>query len=480
MASDLSHKSQDAPVFGSTEPRIFTRKGAGRSRGPALVAWAAEAGIELLPWQMWLLDYALMRRSNRWIRRTVLALAARQNGKTRLTTVRVLGGMVLWGEEVIGAAQNRDVALESWSEAYEAAEELGLEPWDVHRTNGRESFRIGRTARYKVTASNRSAGRGLHGDLVVLDELREATDWKAYAALEKTRRARPDSQFWSISNEGDMSSIVLRTLAAQGETWKDDPTSPLGFYSWSAAPELERHDPRGWVQANPALGYLFPLDTIEQELRTDPPEVFETEVLCRPVMVLRPYLPEGAWAACQERRQPLPEAAGSVCLGVAAGPELRHATICVAWRRPDGRLGVDVAAALDEADGPVLGRLAGRLQELLERWRPPVVAAAAKSPLEASVGRLVPPGTEVMGVGVAETQRASASFYEAVTTRQLIHMGDPTLDAGLAVASADRPGDTPTRRSAASDIDAAQAAILACHALTSRPAPVRSPSWSAF
>jgi phage terminase large subunit-like protein len=477
MLTDLSQSGQ---IYGSTAPRIFTRKGPGRSRGPQLVAWATNAGIELLPWQVWLLEHALQRRANRWLRRTILALAARQNGKTRLTTVRVLGGMALWDEEVIGAAQNRDVALESWQEAYEAAEELGLEPWDVHRTNGRESFRIGRKARYKVTASNRSAGRGLHGDLVVLDELREATDWKAYAALEKTRRARPDSQFWSISNEGDMSSIVLRTLAAQGETWKDDPTSPLGFYSWSAAPELERHDPRGWVQANPALGYLFPLDTIEQELRTDPPEVFETEVLCRPVMVLRPYLPEGAWAACQERRQPLPETPGLVCMGVDAGPELRHASICVAWRRPDGRLGVDVAAAFDEAEGAILGRLPARLAELLERWRPPVVAVCARMPLEAAVRRLVPAGTEAIGVGIADLQRASAAFYEAVTSRQLIHMGDPSLDAALAVCSAERPGDTPDRRSKASDIDAARAAILAHYQAATRPAAVKAASWSAY
>jgi phage terminase large subunit-like protein len=349
----------------------------------------------------------------------------------------------------------------------------------VHRTNGRESFRIGEKARYKVTASNRSAGRGLHGDLVVLDELREATDWKAYAALEKTRRARPDSQFWSISNEGDMSSIVLRTLAAQGEAWKADPASPIGFYSWSAAPDYERTDPRGWVQANPGLGHLFPLETIEAELRSDPPEVFETEVLCRPVMVLRPYLPEGAWAACLERRQPLPETPGVVCLGVDAGPELRHATICVAWARPDGRLGVDVAAALDEAEGAVLGRLAARLQQLLERWQPPVVAVSARTAAEATVMRLVPPGTEAVPIGLADLQRASAAFYEAVISRQLVHMGDPVLDGAMAVCTADAPGQTPSRRSQASDIDPARAAVLAAFEAGRRPAATPAATWTA-
>ena len=206
MPSQITRNTQKPQIYGSTTPRVGTRRSRGQSKGTSLVRFAKQTlGMQLMPWQEWLLVSACQCRNDRWLRRTVLALAARQNGKTKLTTTRVLGGMCLWQEEVIGAAQNRDVALESWTEALEAALEAGLEPYDIHHQNGRESFRIGPKARYKVTASTRSAGRGLHGDLVVLDELREATDWRAYAALEKTRRARPNSQFWSISNEGDMS-----------------------------------------------------------------------------------------------------------------------------------------------------------------------------------------------------------------------------------------------------------------------------------
>ena len=467
-------------IKGSTEPRVATRRAKGQSKGTSLVSFAGKVlGIDLMPWQKWLLTSACQCRNDKWLRRTVLALAARQNGKTKLTTTRVLGGMCLWQEEVIGAAQNRDVALESWTEALEVAVESGLEPWDVHHQNGRESFRIGPKARYKVTASNRSAGRGLHGDLVVLDELREATDWRAYAALEKTRRARPNSQFWSISNEGDLSSIVLRTLAGQGETWKDDPASPIGFYSWSADPEYERADPRGWVQANPALGYLIDIETLEAELRTDPPDVFETEVLCRPVMVMHPYLPEGSWAACLERRQTWPDQPGSVMLGVDAGPELRHGSISVAWQRTDGKVGVDVADTWDESEGAILPRLSVRLEALIERWKPPVVVVAAKTPAEATVKRAVAGRAEVVVMGIADLQRASAAFYVAVTGRQLLHAGNPMLDAALALCSADVPGGIPDRRAKTSDIDAARAAIMAMHQATTKEVK-RVVSWSAF
>ena len=480
MPTQLARNSQPAPIYGSTTPRVHTRRARGQSKGTALVRFARTMlNIDLMPWQEWLLVSACQCRNDKWLRRTVLALAARQNGKTKLTTTRVLGGMCLWQEEVIGAAQNRDVALESWTEALEVAIEAGLEPYDVHHQNGRESFRIGPKARYKVTASTRSAGRGLHGDLVVLDELREATDWRAYAALEKTRRARPNSQFWSISNEGDMSSIVLRTLSGQGETWKDDPASPIGFYSWSADPEFERADPRGWVQANPALGYLIDLDTLEAELRTDPPDVFETEVLCRPVMVMHPYLPEGAWEGCVERRQLVPGSPGSVMLAVDAGPELRHASIAVAWQRPDGKTGVDVAEVFDESEGAILPRLAARLDQLVERWRPPFVAVAAKTPAEAATKRTVASRAEVVVVGIADLQRASAAFYEAVVGRQLLHAGNPALDSSLALSSSDVPGGIPERRAKTADVDGTRAAVLAAHLATTRKAS-KVASWSAY
>lgn len=480
MVTQQGRSTQKLTVYGSTEPRVMTRRARGQSKGTALVKFAQSTlGMDLLPWQKWLLVSALQCKGNRWLRRTVLALAARQNGKTKVTTTRVLGGMCLWQEEVIGAAQNRDVALESWTEALEVAHEAGLEPWDIHHQNGNESFRIGPKSRYKVTASTRSAGRGLHGDLVVLDELREATDWRAYAALEKTRRARPNSQFWSISNEGDMSSIVLRTLAGQGETWKDDPASPIGFYSWSADPEFERADPRGWVQANPALGYLIDLETLEAELRTDPPDVFETEVLCRPVMVMHPYLPEGTWEGCLERRQLVPDSPGSVVLAVDAGPELRHASIAVAWLRPDGKTGVDVAEVFDESEGAVLPRLVTRLDALMGRWKPPVVAVAAKTPAEAATKRCVGSRAEVVVVGIADLQRASAAFFEAAVGRQLLHAGNPALDAALSLSSADVPGGVPERRAKTADVGAARAAVMACHVATTK-APAKAITWSAY
>ena len=107
------------------------------------------------------------------------------------------------------------------------------------------------------------------------------------------------SQVWAISNEGDEGSIVLSSIAEQGRSHAETGIpSDLSWFEWSAEPDRARTDPVAWQQSNPALGYLVSADTIRSEAELDDPIVFETEVLCRRVVSLRPWLPPGVWEAC--------------------------------------------------------------------------------------------------------------------------------------------------------------------------------------
>ena len=366
-------------VTGSTRPRIATVRPKGRSEGAAFVRFAKDVlNLEPLAWQAWVLRAALVRARGRWASRTVGVMVARQQGKTTLAAIRALAGMVLLGEDVIGAAQNRDIALEAWREALFLADDAGLGIHSVARTNGREEFWIGRS-RYKIVSSTRRGGRGLHADLVILDEVREFRDWDGWAALEKTRRARPSSQVWAISTEGDDGSVVLNSLADRGRVAADmRAVTDAAWFEWSAPLEAARSDPRGWAAANPELGGLIPFDTVASEALADTPEVFETEVLCRRVATLRPWLPEGAWAACGDPAASVPDGA-EVVFAVHAGVELRHGSVAVGWRRPDGRTHVESVAGYGEADGPVLVRAGVRLRELVDRWAPMAVVVVKGS-----------------------------------------------------------------------------------------------------
>ena len=464
-------------VFGATLPRVATRLPVGVSRGDELVSFAADKlKLELLPWQQWVLRAACVQFDGRWQSRTIGVLVARQNGKTRLATVRALGGMYLWGESVIAASQNRDVALDPWRDALELAEDADLGVHDVYRTNGRESFSVGK-GRYKVVSATRRGGRGLSADVVICDETREYRDWDAFAALDKTRRARPTSQLWAISNEGDEGSVVLNALAEQGRAAAlSQDVTDLAWFEYSAAGGLARTDVEAWRQSNPALGFLIPVETVASEARHDDPEVFETEVLCRRVVSLHPWLPAGSWDACGDFVRVTDDA--DVVFALDAGPELRHATIGVAWLRGDGVTHVEAVDSFDSSDGDVLKQAAERLCELVERWQPRAVLVVARSTSEAAALRSAgSSGTPVVSVSGADVVRAANAFHEAVLSRTLVHPHDPMTAAHVANVTCE---GVLRRRSVRSDIDAAVALVLARHGAASQIQRVVSQDWVAF
>ncbi len=125
---------------------------------------------------------------------------------------------------------------------------------------------------------------------------------------------------------GDSSSVVLRYLRAQAHRelgWPDGEYQevlgdlpaeleelegagdfPVGWFEWSASPHAHRTDRGAWCQANPSLNHteITPDCVTERALvhalRTDPPHVFETEILCRWSSAgdVGPW-PEGSWSA---------------------------------------------------------------------------------------------------------------------------------------------------------------------------------------
>lgn len=465
--------------MGSPTPRIVTRRPEGPSQGLAVIAFAADVlGIDLMPWQKYALEHGLVRHEDRWASRTVAIMVGRQNGKTMLTAVRALAGMSLWGEEVLAASQNRDVALDAWNVALELAEDAGLQVHSISRTNGREAFHIGR-ARYKVVSSTRRGGRGLSADLVIMDEVREYRDWSGWAALEKTRRARISSQVWAISNEGDDGSIVLCSLAEMGRTAaKTGAQTDAAWLEWSAPPDAMRSDPKGWAAANPAMGHLIPASTIASESRIDDPEVFETEVLCRRVASLRPWLAPGLWEATADPNVNAPRDGSAVVFALDAGPELRHATIAVAHRREDGRTFVEAVDGYQASDGEVLPRAAVRLGELVDRWRPGAVLVCDRSQAQAAARRVLEAtDCTVVALNGADQVRAASAFHEAVVARSVVHTGDRMTGAHLGSLTAD---GVLRRRSAGSDVDAAIAVVLAAWGASNATARPVVQDWVAF
>ena len=171
--------------YGSEKPRVFTPPLRPLTRetslGFAVIVFAEDVlGITLRPWQEWFLIHALELREDGGLRfRTVVLSVARQNGKSTLSQVLALWAMYVRGSAlVIGTAQNLDISEEVWDGAVDLAEgvdELAemIAPNGVKRSNGKKALVLESGERYRVQPATRRGGRGLSGDLIMLDERSE-------------------------------------------------------------------------------------------------------------------------------------------------------------------------------------------------------------------------------------------------------------------------------------------------------------------
>jgi len=368
-------------VLGKTEPRLFTpplpencdatgELKRSRTHGHAAIAFAERMlHMLLFPWQRWLLIHALELVPNPngpgdvYRFRTVIVMVARQNGKTTVEVVLALWHIyALESGTVIGTAQDLANAERAWRDAVALAEnddELAeLIPADGVYLGHPKVFMLENGCEYRVAAASRRGARGFPGDLILLDELREHQNWDSWASVTNTMNARPKAQAWAFSNAGDALSIVLRYLRALAHRdlgWPDgdddaellsgegsledifagmDPAElpegwdelTTGFFEWSAPPNAKRTDMEALSQSNPSMNHteiseMCPTTrTLVAHMRSDPPLLYDMEVMCRfvPMAEGGPF-PEGAWAdTTNPEAKPVPKTNRAVCVEVSS------------------------------------------------------------------------------------------------------------------------------------------------------------------
>lgn len=205
--------------------------------------------------------------------------------------------------------------------------------------NGQEIIRTRGGGIYRIVAPTSGGARGSANDLVIVDEVREFTDWEFVGAARATLTASPNPQILYLSNAGDEGSVVLNALRARAEA---DPG--LAYLEWSAHPELEASDRAGWAQANPALGLTVREDFLEAQFRLysleERLDIFETEHLCRWVRVVgRRVVGDISW---DRARVSTLEAPARPVLGVAVSPT--RASAVIAWLASDNSIALTIAA----------------------------------------------------------------------------------------------------------------------------------------
>lgn len=472
--------------YGSETPRIWTPPlrplTPETSLGFAAIEFAEEVcHITLFPWQKWLLIHALELAPDLTVStmnergpldplfrfRRIVVLVARQNGKSTLSQVLSLFFLYVLGTPLIlGTAQDLDTAEEVWDGAVdiiEDNEELAALADKPVRVNGKKAIRLYSGERYKVKAANRKAGRGLSGDLILLDELREHQTWEAWAAITKTTMARPAAQIWALSNAGDATSVVLRYLRKRahaelgdpdGINRADDPSQLLptegemhgaetvveaeedagtiGLFEWSAPPGCEVTDLDGLAMANPSMNYAISEAVLLADARSDPEWVFRTECLCQwSDGSLEGLFPSGTW---EEQADELSKIApGEDIIGcLTVSWDRSRSYIAIAGKRADGRTHIGVVASRAGTDWVA--------EWLQSKEAPPMrtlVIQARGAPESSLIEELQRYRIPITTWGGADLAKAHGTFYDSVSRGgegSLRHRQQPLLEVAVATA----------------------------------------------
>ena len=418
---------------------------------------------------------------------------ARQNGKSTLSWVIDLWFLYVRGVGlVLGTAQDLDVAEEIWSMAVDAATDeennpdLADEVAKVIDTNGKKALVLVSGSRYKVKATSRRAGRGLTGDLIMLDELREHQSWNAWSAVTKTTLTRTAAMVLGLSNAGDATSIVLRHLRRIGHlalgdpdgTFSEGPDAPaptdadgeqvpeteqddVGLFEWSARPGCDRWDRDEWAQANPSMNHLLadgtnalPEENIASAARVDPEWEFRVEVLCQwsDSAADGPF-PAGAWEAGIDPASTIPEAAPPMSyVGVAGlrADDVPHVEVAASRGGTEWVVPWFKAAATPQTPITVVvqakGAPAASLVEDLQALDNVEVLEWGGTDLGIACGqffdRVSRTGKWATAVEEAGTDPAALAEAHELAILGLRHLPQPLADIAAALAATKPLGDT--------------------------------------
>lgn len=245
---------------------------------------------------------------------------------------------------------------------------------------------------------------------------------------------RRDAQLWIVSTAGTETSTFLRERVDDGRARAEaGDTSGVAYFEWSAPDDWAIDDPATWRAAMPALGVTIEEETIAADLATMDAGEFARAYLNRWAPRGVPVFDLAQWLACLD---PSSTIAGSIAFGVDVAPDRSSSSIAAAGGRRDGRVHAELVDRRAGTDW-----LAGRLAELVKRWRPAAIAidpAAPAGSLLAELARLEVPLAMCSGRAYGQ---ACGAFFDDVATGRLAHRGQPALDDAVIGARRRSLGD---------------------------------------
>lgn len=461
-------ETTSAALFGHPTPRIHTPLNDLPSKGFELIDLAGEVGVDLMPWQKFVLEHThKVKPDGRWATPINTVVVARQSGKSFLMQVRILGGLFLWDEPLqIGSAHRLATSLEQFRQLVsliETSDYLAKQVKRIRWSHGSEEIETLKGTRFIVKAGG-SAARGVsRPETIHLDELREMHDMESFASLRYTLLAAKNPMVMAYTNAGDSHSIVLNMLRERGLAAASGAVDDIGYFEWSAPTDEVSLENAAY--ANPALGHTIHPDNIKAVFN-DPPDVVMTEVLCRWVQTISSVIGAAEWQNCQDEEVELdPEKL--TWMAIDCSPDRRFAALVAAQKLGDEKFIVKLLHTWENAiqldDRAIANEAAPYLRKYPLEW-----LLYSRRTSGAVAARLQPAGIPIFDMDSAYPQ-ACDELLGAINSGRLRHKGQTDLTTQILSAVQLRRGDggwVIGRRASQAAVCAAVGAALVTHFAT--------------
>jgi hypothetical protein len=426
--------------MGVSTPRIHTPLNDLPSRGGELIDLASSLKIDLMEWQKFaLINTHKIKADGRWASPINCIVVARQNGKSFLQQIRILGGLFLWDEQLqIGSAHRLSTSLEQFRamvQIIDGNDDLRKQVKKIRWQHGGEEIETLSGNRFIVRAGG-SAARGVSRPSTIhLDELREMTDIESFASLRYTLMAASNPLVMAYTNAGDHSSVVLNDFRNRALARIAGADDEIGYFEWSApTDEISVENAR---YSNPAMGITIHPDNIKSVLN-DPADVVMTEVLCRWVVAISSAVDAASWGNCVDKTSDLdPEKL--TWLAIDLSPDRKHASLVGAQKLGDETFVVKLlhtwANELQLDDKAIANDLA----DYARRYSTEYVLYSRKTSA-AVAARLAPAGIPVFDMDGFYPQ-ACDEMLSAINSGRLKHRGQSQLTEEMLSAVQLRRGD---------------------------------------
>lgn len=433
------------------------------ARGDEAVELAGLAGLELDPWQSYVLRTSMSETADGlWSAFLVGVVVGRQNGKGAIIEARELAGLFLPGVSehlILHSAHEFKTCYEHFlriTQLIEGCPDLDALVQKVRRGVGEQAIELRNGNRLRFIARSSGSGRGMSAPCVILDEAMFLTEAQI-GAIMPTLSAQPNPQLWFTSSAPLASSLALHRLRDQAI---EGSAERLFYAEWGNDPGVDLDDVEAIARANPALGRRIYMDFIDTEREAMSADEFSRERLGVPEMPLGAgdaLFDSTKWEAIADPDSlPTDE---SLRLALDAPPELTSATFSIAGRRVDGLTHVSI---VEHVPPPKMNDLVRYAKALTDRHGTELIIPAG-SPARAWRSELIEAGVPLDELKPAEMVEGFGAFKRKALELSLRHRGQPELTnavMGIEVRKAAEV-DMPDRRRSSVNIAPAMAAMAA-------------------